>query len=139
MRLNVSEIDERVTKRGWILFSILPKGHQPTSTTDRPTTLTLLRRNHNETTLAESLKHLMAHNGVTTRQRAQQAVAQWPALAGAPAAAASLGFQYRRGVLRVTVSGAVWVQELGMRRTELLVGLNAAAGAPVFTGLEFVG
>lgn len=96
-----------------------------------------MRRTHNEATIGQCLEALMEQSGIALRLRASQAVAQWPRLVGAGGAAATLGFRYRKGVLRVRVTGAAWVQEMGLRRTELLAALNHHAGAPTFTGLEF--
>jgi predicted nucleic acid-binding Zn ribbon protein len=63
--------------------------------------------------------------GLTQRLEGQRAIALWPEVAGKGVAAHAEAKEFRDGRLVVAVDGSVWIQELSLRRRELVDSLNA--------------
>src|SRR5579862_6284348 len=65
------------------------------------------------------------------------ALAYWPRVAGAQAAAATQADQVRDGVLIVRTKSSVWSHELTLHKPRLLQGLNRLLGGRYITDLLF--
>ena len=72
-----------------------------------------------------------------TRLEAQLVWRRWESCVGAQLAAKSFPEKFERGTLWVSVTTAVWVQELRMRQEAILERLNTIAGKELFKGLRF--
>jgi predicted nucleic acid-binding Zn ribbon protein len=65
------------------------------------------------------------------------ALAYWPRVAGAQAAAATQADQVRNGVLIVRTKSAVWSHELTLHKARLLQGLNRMLGGKYINDILF--
>lgn len=72
-----------------------------------------------------------------TRLEAQLVWRRWESCVGAQLAAKSFPEKFERGTLSVSVTTAVWVQELRMRQEAILERLNNLAGKELFKSLRF--
>lgn len=73
----------------------------------------------------------------STQIRESLALAYWPRVVGAQAAAATQAEAVRDGVLFVRTKSSVWSHELMLHKARLLQGLNRLLGAPVITEIIF--
>lgn len=60
--------------------------------------------------------------------RAQQSMKHWGEVVGSALADKSTPDRYEKGTLWVVATGSAWAQEIRLRKEEILVRLNEAAG-----------
>ncbi len=69
--------------------------------------------------------------------RASLALAYWPRVVGAQAAAATQAESVRDGILFVRTKSSVWSHELNLHKSRLLLGLNRLLGGKIITDIIF--
>ena len=72
------------------------------------------------------------------RLEARKVIRHWEAVVGSHLAAKSYPESFERGVLTVSVVSAPWAQELRLRKAELVIRLNDAAGTGLFEDIKFL-
>jgi predicted nucleic acid-binding Zn ribbon protein len=72
------------------------------------------------------------------RLEANRVIRHWMQVVGPHLAAKSTPEKFERGVLTVAVTSAPWAQELRLRKAELVIRLNDAAGKGLFEDIKFV-
>ena len=75
---------------------------------------------------------------VFDRLEARRVISHWEEVVGPHLASKSTPESFSRGVLSVAVTSAPWAQELRLRKAELVIRLNDAAGGGLFTDIKFV-
>lgn len=69
----------------------------------------------------------------------QKIIASWPGVVGPQIAAATTPERIRESTLFVACKSSMWANELSLHKTEILKGLNAAAGKNVLADIRFSG
>lgn len=87
--------------------------------------------------LSELLPDAIARPEVIRRLHAQMTSRRWEECVGLHLAQKSSPERFEEGTLWVAVSGASWVQELTMRKREILDRLNELAGTALFKDVRF--
>jgi predicted nucleic acid-binding Zn ribbon protein len=87
--------------------------------------------------LARVLENVINPMESSARIHESLALAYWPRVAGAQAAAATQVDQVRDGVLIVRTKSAVWSHELTLHKARLLQGLNRMLGGKFITDILF--
>lgn len=83
------------------------------------------------TPIADILPALLKQYGLAEAAVGWQAVADWPAVAGARIAGHARAVSFHDGTLTVEVDGSAWMHELGFLKPELVRNLNRHLGADV--------
>lgn len=96
------------------------------------------RRKEDPVAVGDLLARALGRKEVLARLEANQVARRWSEAVGEHLAARSHPEGFDRGVLTVAVASAPWAQELRLRREELLIRLNTAAGTGLFTDVKFV-
>ena len=86
----------------------------------------------------EVLRNLLQTYGLEERARGFRAAECWPELVGPALAAVSAVTDFRAGRLTVAVRGASAMQELLMRRAELVEALARRAGSELVREIHLV-
>ncbi|MBA3726889.1 MAG: DUF721 domain-containing protein [Armatimonadetes bacterium] len=87
--------------------------------------------------LSDLLPEAIARPEVIRRLHAQVTSRRWEEFVGKQLACKSSPERFENGTLWVAVSGASWVQELTMRKREILDRLNELAGTALFKDVRF--
>ena len=87
--------------------------------------------------IAAALSNAINRMDSATQIRESLALAYWPRVVGAQAAAATQAESVRDGVLFVRTKSSVWSHELMLHKARLLLGLNRLLGAQVISEIIF--
>jgi len=87
--------------------------------------------------IAAALQHAIARMESAGQIRQSLALAYWPRVVGAQAAAATQVETVRDGVLFVRTKSSVWSHELTLHKARLLLGLNRMLGGDIIHEIIF--
>jgi predicted nucleic acid-binding Zn ribbon protein len=96
-----------------------------------------MRRHSELRDASELIAAAISRPEVMRRLHAQQVFRHWSECVGDLLASKSAPERFEGGTLWVAAKGAAWVQELQMRKAEILVRLNEIAGGNLFTEIRF--
>lgn len=97
----------------------------------------MLKRTGHITVLGEALEGMLREQALREPLRPHTARAIWAQVVGPEIAAASSASGVRGGVLFVTVRSAVWANELGFYKQDILNKLNTRLGEAVLSDIHF--
>lgn len=83
------------------------------------------------------MERILRRPEIIREAKARIALKYWENVVGCILSKKSAPNRYSRGVLWVSVSSSLWVQELQMRKKELLASLNEHAGENLFLDIRF--
>ncbi|HWP30748.1 MAG TPA: DUF721 domain-containing protein [Fimbriimonadales bacterium] len=89
------------------------------------------------TVLGKALEKILGRPEIVREAKARIALKHWEDIVGCILSKKSAPDRYSRGVLWVSVSSSLWVQELQLRKKELLASLNERSGENLFQDIRF--
>lgn len=86
--------------------------------------------------LNEMLEGAVGRPEMLRQSRAQRVMRLWREVVGEGIAVHCVPDKYDKGVLWLAASGSAWAQEIRLKKDELLLKLNEAAGEELFRDLR---
>lgn len=87
--------------------------------------------------LGKALERVLRRPEIIREAKAHIVCRRWEEIVGCILSKKSKPGQYNRGVLWVHATSSLWVQELQLRKKELLASLNEHAGEQLFRDIRF--